>query len=288
MKHLIRSLLALGLLVASQAVATAEEILLQSVQSGMYVTVVDGTLAAAAPDARYASRFDTVRLEGNRHAFRDVRSGSFVRAGVGQGTFLASGSPHIRGWETFEVLGVNGRDVALRSVQNGKFVRAGVGRRSHLAAVSDRAAGWETFRFVPAGRGNGQAGNQQGSNQAGLNLGDLAGNYRITHIAAQNGFLVELGQAIASQARLSLNARGEVNTTVGCNTITTRISVRNGRMSGGGQVMMTKRLCGEQGLSRAEAGLLEALRTSRTVDRQGRTVVFTAGNGAEMMKIERR
>ncbi|WP_375588969.1 META domain-containing protein [Hoeflea alexandrii] len=282
MKNLVRSCLALGFLLAAQAMAKAEEIYLQSVQSGKYVTIVGGTLAAAAPDTRSASRLDTVRLEGNRIAFRDVRTGSFVRAGVGQGTFLAAGSPHIRGWETFELMGVNGRNVALRSVQNGKFVRAGVGKRSHLAAVSERASGWETFRFVDA-RAAGQTSSQAG----GVDLGDLVGNYRITHIAADNGFVVQLGQQMAARARLGLDDRGQVSATIGCNSHSTRISVRNGRVQPDGQVMQTKMRCAGQGETAAEDGLRRALTTSRLIVREGRTVTFKAANGAELMKIRR-
>jgi hypothetical protein len=282
MKNILRSFLALGFLLAGQAMAKAEEVFLQSVQSGKYVTVVGGTLAAAAPDVRSASRLDTVRLEGNRIAFRDSATGSFVRAGVGQGTFLAAGSPHIRGWETFELMGVNGRDVALRSVENGKFVRAGVGKRSHLAAVSERASGWETFRFVDA-----RAAQQNAAQAGGVDLGDIAGNYRITHIAADNGFLVQLGQQMAARARLGLDDRGRVSATIGCNSHSTRITVRNGRVQPDGQVMQTKMMCQGQGERAAEDGLRRALTTSRIIVREGRTLTFKAANGAELMKIRR-
>lgn len=289
MKNLVRSFLALGFLFAAQAIAKAEEVFLQSVQSGKYVTIVGGTLAAAAPNARGARRFDTIRLEGNRIALRDVASGSFVRAGVGQGTFLATGSPHIRGWETFEVIDLRGRSVALRSVQNGKFVRAGVGRGSQLAAVSDRIAGWETFRIVDA-RSAGQNGNQgQGQGQGGgVDLADIAGNYMITHIAADNGFLVQLGRQMASRARFGLDDRGRVSATIGCNNHSTRIAVRNGRVNPDGQVMQTKMLCAGQGEAAAEDGLRRALTASRIVVREGRALTFKAANGAELMKLRRR
>jgi len=282
MKNILRSFLALSFLLAAQAIAKAEEIYLQSVQSGKYVTVVGGKLAAAAPDANSAIRLDTVRLQGNKMAFRDLRSGSFVRAGVGQGTFLAAGSPHIRGWETFEVIDLRGRTVALRSLQNGKFVRAGVGKRSHLAAVSERASGWETFRLVDARSARQNAG--QGS---GVDLRDIAGNYRITHIAADNGYLVQLGQQMAARARFGLDGRGAVSATIGCNNLSTRIAVRDGRIRTDGQVMQTKMRCTGQGETAAEDGLRRALTTSRIVVREGRTVIFKAANGAELMKLRR-
>ncbi|MDP3525458.1 MAG: META domain-containing protein [Hoeflea sp.] len=294
MKILIRSLLALGLLVASQAVAKAEEILLQSVESGMYVTLVNGMLAAASPDARGASRFDTVRLEGDRMALRDLRSDGFVRAGVGQGTYLAPGSRHIRGWETFELVRIRGDRVALRSAQNGKYVRAGVGRAALLAAVSPRVGGWEQFRFVnprDAGRGNGQAGNQ-GNNQAGNQGGrpvaaNLFGNYVITHIAAENGFLVRVGGRMAARAQLSVDESGTVRASVGCNSMSARLSIRNDLVRAEG-VMTTKMMCSGQGENAAERGISRALTTSRSLHRHGRAVTFRDANGADLMTIERR
>lgn len=56
MKNLVRNLLALTLLFAAEAVAKAEEILLQSVQSGLYVTAVNGTLANHRTGVRTAWR----------------------------------------------------------------------------------------------------------------------------------------------------------------------------------------------------------------------------------------
>lgn len=294
MKHLIRSLIAFSLLLASQALAKAEEILLQSVQSGMYVTMVSGTLAAASPDARRASRFDIVRLEGNRMALRDLRSGSYVRAGVGQGTYLAAGSPHIRGWETFEVVRIRLDKVALRSVQNGKYVRAGVGSRSHLAAVSGHAAGWEHFRFVnpaDAGQGNDHAGNDRGNGEDDrpdrLDLRDLSGTYRITHLAAANGFLVRLGRDLADRSTLSIDPRGRVSASVGCNSISMRVAVRDGRVRAEGPAISTKMLCPSQGQAAAEAAIIHALSSARRVDRDRRTMIFKAGNGAEFLRLRR-
>lgn len=283
MKTLIRSLVAFGILLGSQAVAKAEEIVLQSAQSGKYVTVVDGRLAATAPNARRASRFDTVRLDGNRMALRDLRTGTYLRAGVGKGAFLGPGSPHIRGWETFEVERLRGGGVALRSVQNGKYVRAGVGPRSHLAAVSPHARGWETFRMVSIqdliNGGNGNAGN------GGLDLGDIAGTYRITHVAAENGFLVQLGRDLARQSSLSLSRGGNVQATVGCNGMSTKVRVRNGQIRAEGGVIGTKMFCNGQGVMAAERGVSRALTEARSVVREGRALIFKAADGAELMRL---
>jgi len=283
MKTLIRSLVAFGILLGAQAVAKAEEIVLQSVHSGKYVTVVNGRLAATAPNARRASLFDTVRLEGNRMAFRDLRTGTYLRAGVGKGGFLAPGSPHIRGWETFEVQRLRGGAVALRSAQNGRYVRAGVGAGSRLAAVSPHARGWETFRLVSIqdliNGGNGNAGN------SGVNLGDIAGTYRITHVAAENGFLVRLGRDLRRQSSLSLSRGGDVQATVGCNGMSTKVRVRNGQIRAEGGVIGTKMFCSGQGVMPAERGVSRALTKSRSVVRDGRTLIFKAGNGKELMRI---
>lgn len=294
MKNLMRSLLALGLLLASQALARAEETLLQSVRSEMYVTVVNGTLAAAAPDARRASRFETVRLEGDRVAFRDVRSGSFVRAGVGQGAFLAIGSKHIRGWETFEVVRIRLDKVALRSVENGRYVSVGDGPHAQLAAVSGHAASREHFRLVnpvDAGQGNNHAGNNPGNNhddrRGGLDLDDLLGAYRITHIVADNGFLVRLGRDLADRSTLSIDQRGRVRASVGCNAISMRVAVRDGRVRAEGPATSTRMMCPDQGQAAAEAAIIEALSSARRVDRDRRTVIFKAANGAELLRLRR-
>jgi hypothetical protein len=283
MKALIRSLVAFGILLGAQAVAKAEQIVLQSVHSGKYVTLVNGRLAATAPNARRASMFDTVRLEGNRMAFRDLRTGTYLRAGVGKGAFLAPGSPHIRGWETFEVQRLRGGAVALRSAQNGRYVRAGVGAGSRLAAVSPHARGWETFRLVSIqdliNGGNENAG------RGGPDLGDIAGTYRITHVAVKNGFLVRLGRDLAQQSSLSLSDRGNVRVSVGCNTMSAKVRVRNGQFRTEGGLMGTKMYCPGQGVMAAEHGVSQALTKSRTVVRDGRTLIFKAADGAELMRL---
>src|SRR5690606_20433661 len=131
---------------------------------------------------------------------------------------LAPGSRRIRGWESFEPLPLGGGRVALRSVENGRFVRAGMGRGSHLAAMSGRVGVWEAFRFVePAG----------GARPGRLDLEDLAGDYRITHLVADSGYLVQLARLLAGQARLSIDGEGMVRATVGCNRMNLRISVAN-------------------------------------------------------------
>mgnify|MGYP001275687870 FL=1 len=292
MKTMLRGLLAVALLLAAGAAAKAEEILIQSAQSGLYVTVIGGRYAAAEPDAGRATRFERVSLAGIRVAFRDVRSDTYIRAGVGDEAYLAPGSQRILGWETFEPRSLGGGRVALRSTENGKFVRAGVGRRSHLAAVSDRVSGWETFRFVEVadsrpGQGGGHNAGPLPPRPERPDLGDLHGNYRITHVMADSGYLVQLGSQLARQSQLSVDDTGMVRATIGCNRMSVRISVRNGRVEVHGPAMSTRMMCSQQGQSAAERKIMEALETSRRVVRDGRSVSFIGANGAELLRLRR-
>lgn len=295
MKTFMRSLIVLAACLVAMASARAEEIFLQSEHSGLFVTVVNGTLAANARSVDTAIRLDRIAMEGGRVAFRDPRTGTFVRAGVGPDSFLATGSPHIRGWETFEITPMGRGKVALRSMQNDRFVRAGVGRRSHLAAASVDPGSWETFRMINAGTvGQNQAGNQGGNQGSGrpsaqgAGLADIFGNYFITHVAADNGFLVQLGRQLASQARLSVDDGGTVRASVGCNSMTVRISVREGRVQARGPGMSTRMMCNQQGVMAAERQVMQALETARRVVRDRRTVTFMAANGTELLKLQKR
>lgn len=285
------TLATLAPLALAPASARADEIVLQSSQSGLYVTSVKGTLAAWTRDPSRALRLDTVRLDGNRMAFREMRSGKYLRAGVGPNTLLAVASPHIRSWETFEITSMGGGRVALRSAQNGKFVRAGIGRTSHLAAVSSgRPAGWESFRFVsaPRGQGNAGSGNAAAGNQGGLSTRALAGQYRVTHVAADNGFLVRVGPELARQSRLTLDGAGNVSASFGCNSLSIRIAVQNGRVTARDRGMMTMMRCREQGQHAAETGVLRALQTSRIVSRYGREIAFRSASGTDVLRMRRR
>ena len=285
MKSLVRALAAATVLVVTSVSALAEQVYLRSSHSGLYVSSLNGQLAANSRDPARALRLETVRLSGNQMAFRDLRSGRFVRAGVGQGTFLAATSPYIRGWETFEVFSQGGGRVALRSAQNGKYVRAGVGRNSLLAAVSTgRPNSWETFQIVPAAVARPTP---QGQQNNGSGIAALVGNYRITHVAVDNGHLVQLGQEIARNARLSIDGTGVVRASVGCNNMEAQISVSNSRVQLQSGVLQTKMRCRTQALQIAERGVARALRNSRTVVRSGRTIIFRGSNGSDILRIYR-
>ena len=111
------------------------------------ITNRGGLIGAAVPDTARAEAFEMIRLDGNRLAFRSLRTGDYLRAGVGQGTHLMAASPHIRGWETFEMEGRAG-GVALRSVQNGRYLTvAGGGDAGLVSATADRVGATELFRL---------------------------------------------------------------------------------------------------------------------------------------------
>jgi hypothetical protein len=105
-----------------------------------------GLIGAAVPDRERAEAFEMIRLGGNRVAFRSLRNGSYLRAGVGQGTHLMSASPHVRGWETFEFVGQQG-GVALRSVQNGRYLTVERNDAGLVSATADRIGPRELFRI---------------------------------------------------------------------------------------------------------------------------------------------
>jgi len=133
-------------LAAATGAASAAEVFIQSELTHGFARIQSGVLHANG-HADNAIRLELVRLEGNRVAFR-APDGTYLRAGVGQQTLLATGSPHIRGWETFEMVAFGGAH-GLRSVQNGKFVE--VDRPTGLmSATGTTRATQAMFRLVTA------------------------------------------------------------------------------------------------------------------------------------------
>ncbi len=166
-------------------------------------------------------------------------------------------------------------------------MRAGVGRGSLLAAVSARPGGWETFRLVPTNtraQTPGRNGNGNGSS-SDLNTRDLYGNYRISHLAADNGFLVRLGGEVGRAARLSIDNTGTVRASVGCNNMSARIRVRAGRSRVIEDTMSTMMRCVLPAQSVAERGISNAIKRSSTVERQGRELVFKNHRGEVLMRL---
>ena len=234
MMNPILKTLGLGLVLASAALAapataSAETVLLQSVQNGRYVAAGrDGYLAANTDQGARAQGLELVRLEGNRVAFRDPASGRFLRAGVTGSTLLAVGAPHIRGWETFEMRRLGGGQIALRSVQNGRYVRAGVGRGALLAAVSERVAGWETFRLVPFDA-RAEAPRPPHEERPRDERVDLAGSYRVIAVANPGGRGVErLERSLSRGTQVTIQRGGAFSGTVGCNQFNGEMRQRRG------------------------------------------------------------
>ncbi len=91
-------------------------------------------LFTEVPDDRYK----TVALKSGLNK-------KFVRAGVGNESYLAALSTDALGWETFRMYELGANRIALQSTLSDKYVRAGLDVDSYLGAVSDHILGWETF-----------------------------------------------------------------------------------------------------------------------------------------------
>jgi hypothetical protein len=140
--------LVLTVLPAVAAIAQDRTYITSNSTGLMFGTIANrgGLIGAAVPDRNRAEAFEMIRLGGNRVAFRSLRNGSYLRAGVGQGTHLMSASPHVRGWETFEFVGQAG-GVALRSVQNGRYLTVERNDAGLVSATADRIGPRELFRI---------------------------------------------------------------------------------------------------------------------------------------------
>ncbi|MGD9914163.1 MAG: META domain-containing protein [Rhizobiaceae bacterium] len=262
------------LVAAAATQAKAAEILLQSALTGSYVRTQGGAMVANG-HADNATRFEMIRLEGTRVAFR-VRGGSYVRAGVGQQTLLAAGSPHIRGWETFEMVrGNNG--TSLRSIQNGKFVM--VDNRTGRLRATARARGVSTeFQMVGAPRDTSASGNSARTPQV-----QWTGSWRNVWIASPNGNLHR--PPAGSRVEFVIDADMSVRTTMGCNRMGTRLTI-DGQRARFAAVMSTKMNCAneQQGY---ENGLGMAMDKVRSWEFREGQVAFLDRSGRTVMQIGR-
>lgn len=279
MKQLIRAIGVIFGIFLVGAGAQAMEYNLWSVQSGKYVNLFNGTLAANTNDPDLALRIKKIDLGGGRWALFDVGANKYIRAGVGPNTLLAPLSPHVRGWETFEIRN-EGRDRhSIKSVQNGKYVRAGVGASSLLAAVSQSPAGWEHFRFIPAPDLNSPL--QSGSYRS------IDGSYSVTHVAAENGFLVRLGPELARAAWMQIDREGRISATAGCNRISANLRQNdNWITTPDNQVIITRVGCADRSIHNTELGIYSAIRDVQEFTRTGDNYLFK-GNGKDLMIIRR-
>jgi len=233
---MLRTLIRACALVALTAVpALAETVMFQSRLTGGFVGIDRSGLLAANASVRQALVLDMVRLEGRRVAFRDPDTGDFLRAGVGQQTYLAVASPHIRGWETFELM-QDGQDVTLRSVQNGLYVGANGDRR--LAATWGTRGRGQMFRLVPVGVQAPAAGT--GAHRPTSDL-PFAGSW-VLDVLFQRGRALSLNDQALRQAQLRIARRGGLSGTTGCNTFDAAL-LEQGSMYEVQDFIMTRRRC---------------------------------------------
>ncbi|PVH28153.1 META domain-containing protein [Pararhodobacter oceanensis] len=219
--------------------AAADTYSFQSRINGLYVGVDGAGVLSAQVGAADALVLEMVPLRGRQVAFRDPQSGRYLRAGVGQQTYLAVASPHIRGWETFEMIG-SGSDIALRSVQNGLYVGTD-GRATRLrAAWASRGAGQE-FRIT---RRSGEA--PQMEPQAPRQDLDFAGGWVLERLY-EGGRRVALGDPALRQAQLQIGRRGGVSGDSGCNGFDARILVGSARYVVEDFLITRRRCQGETG-----------------------------------------
>lgn len=250
--------------------ASAAEIFIQSELTGGFARVQSGVLHANS-HADNASRFEMIRLEGNRVAFR-ASDGTYLRAGVSQQTLLAVGSPHIRGWETFELVPFGGRH-GLRSVQNGKFVE--VDRRTGLmSATGSSRATQAQFSFPRAPRATPPAGPRV----------DWTGRWSRIWVASPSGNLHRPPEGARSDFTISVNR--EVEMTAGCNTKYADLSLRGAREARFLDPMTTRRNCGDQ-YQAYEDAVARAMTVVTSYEAREGQVAFLDGQGRVVLQIGR-
>lgn len=266
----LKTIAAAALIACAATYAQAAEILLQSTLTGAFVRVHNGTMSASG-HADNAVRFEMIRLEGTRVAFR-TRDGSYLRAGVGQSTRLASGSPHIRGWETFEMVpGANG--VSLRSLQNGKFVT--VDRQTGQLSATSRTRGISTEFNMP--------GAPRAAAGARTPVVQWTGNWTQVWLASPNGTMHR--PPAGSQATFRIAQDMTVHTSMGCNQLSSRLTV-DGQRARYSAVMTTRVRCSnaQQGY---ETGLGNAFAAVRRWEFREGQVAFLDVNGRTLLQIGR-
>jgi heat shock protein HslJ len=252
----------------SQAAAAA--VFIQSELTGGFARVHSGVLHANG-HADNAARFELIRLEGGRIAFR-AADGSYLRAGVGQQTLLATGSQHIGGWETFEMVPFGGAH-GLRSVQNGKFVE--VDRRSGLmSATGTTRATQAMIRLV-------NAPSAQPPAQPRI---DWTGRWTQIWLASPNGNLHR--PPAGSRADFTISVNREVEMTAGCNTKFANLSLRDAREARFTNAMTSKVNCANaQGAY--EDAFARAMSEVRSYEVREGQIAFLDGQGRVKLQIAR-
>lgn len=222
MFRLLRAAALLATLTAAVAPALAETVAFQSRLTGGYVGTDRSGLLVADARGPNALVLDMIRLDGRRVAFRDPDSGQFLRAGVGEQTFLAVASPHIRGWETFELV-QNGPDVAIRAEQNGLYI--GTDGSPRLTARWATRGQGQLFRLVPVGTpapapAPAQQPAQQSAEQGRPIAHDLpfAGRWVLDDL-----FVAGVNDRAMRRASVQIGDRGALSGDTGCNTFSARL-----------------------------------------------------------------
>lgn len=112
--------------------------------------IATGALGVLAVQAAWAL---DVPHDGAVIAIRSAQNDRFVRAGIGDESYLGASSGSKGAWEKFRVVRRGENRIALRSWNSGKYVRAGLTGQILLGATSNEAGGWETFELVDRGGG---------------------------------------------------------------------------------------------------------------------------------------
>lgn len=258
---------------------SAEMVAFQSRLSGHYVGTDSAGLLMAQAQRPRALVLDMVRLNGNRVAFRDPATGMFLRAGVGQQTYLSIASPHIRGWETFE-MAQDGPDVSLRSVQNGLFVGTD-GSDARLAAVWGGRGRGQVFRLVHIGRPSAPV--EEASHAPRSNL-QFAGSWQLRALF-ENGRAISMSDRAMRQATFRIGRRGSIEGTTGCNSFSARIMDWRSAYRVEDFLMTRMRCQGSRGdVDRlVPAMLTDAAHFART----GTTLEIRDGNGRLRARLDR-
>lgn len=271
MHSFLKRALVAAVLLCSAASAHAAEIFLQSGLTGEFVRVRNGTMSATG-HADNSVRFELIRLEGNRVAFR-APDGSYLRAGIGQQTRLATGSQHIRGWETFEMVrGATG--VSLKSVQNGKYVTVD-NRTGQLSATANRRSASTVFHMPGTPT--------RGAAAARTPEFEWSGDWSQIWLASANGRLHR--PPAGSRVTFSIDRDMGVTASMGCNQISTRLSI-DGQRARYSSVMTTRVRCSneQQGY---ETGMGNAFAAVRAWEFREGQIVFMNSAGQTVLQIGR-
>lgn len=268
-----RTLIAAAVVTLSLSAPAMADVVIQWASSNNNVTLQSGGILAAVGNTRNAARFEIVRLEGRRIALR-ASDGSYVRAGAGQQTLLASGSPHIRGWETFVLDSAGGDTFSLRSLQNGKFVELDASGR--LAATADIRNFQTQLRLITVGE-------RPQAQRPDRPQVEWAGTWRQVWVTAPDGRRRSAPRG--TDVRFTIARDMTVSITAGCNTIGSRLTLR-GQRATFAPAMMTRMRC-DNVLQRFEQRLAGAMDAVQSYEYREGQIAFLNARGHTILQIAR-